>query len=162
LTGSKRTVRSGTLASVARSTAAEIAAVRARRALGRPQNWIQLVKFAVVGASGFVVNLVVYSLLLRRAGLHYLPAAVCSFAVAVTNNYLWNRAWTFRESRGDLYHQGFRFLVVSLIALGLNLGLLKLLVELGANKVTAQAIAIILVTPFSFTVNKLWSFRRAR
>jgi putative flippase GtrA len=80
----------------------------------------------------------------------------------VTNNYLWNRHWTFRETRGDLYHQGARFLAVSLVALGLNLGVLRLLVGLGVNKVAAQAIAIILVTPFSFSVNKLWSFRRKR
>jgi len=145
---------------VARSSPAETAATRARRALSRPENWIQLLKFSAVGLSGFVVNLAVYSVLLRRAGLHYLPAAICSFAVAVTNNYLWNRLWTFRQTRGDLYHQGVRFLVVSLIALGLNLGILRLLVELGANKIGAQAIAIILVTPFSFSVNKLWSFRR--
>jgi putative flippase GtrA len=97
---------------------------------------------------------------LRGAGLHYLPAAACSFVVAVTNNYLWNRHWTFRETRGDLYHQGARFLAVSLVALGLNLGILRLLVGLGLNKVAAQAIAIILVMPFSFSVNKLWSFRR--
>ena len=145
---------------MARSTAAEIAATRARRALARPQNWIQLLKFSAVGASGFILNLAVYSVLLRRVGLHYLPAAVCSFAVAVTSNYVWNRLWTFRETRGDLYHQGARFLVVSLIALGLNLGLLRVLVELGVNKIVAQAVAIALVTPFSFSVNKLWSFRR--
>jgi putative flippase GtrA len=145
---------------VARSTVAEIAATRARRALARPQNWLQLLKFSVVGATGFVVNLAVYTALLRGAGLHYLPAAACSFVVAVTNNYLWNRHWTFRETRGDLYHQGARFLAVSLVALGLNLGILRLLVGLGLNKVAAQAIAIILVMPFSFSVNKLWSFRR--
>ena len=145
---------------MARSTPAEIAATRARRALSRPENWIQLLKFSAVGLSGFAVNLAVYSVLLRRVGLHYLPAAICSFAVAVTNNYLWNRLWTFRETRGDLYHQGVRFLVVSLIALALNLGILRVLVEFGANKIVAQAIAIILVTPFSFSVNKLWSFRR--
>ena len=145
---------------VARLTAAEIAATRARRALTRPQNWLQLLKFSVVGATGFVVNLAVYAALLRGAGLHYLPAAVCSFAVAVTNNYLLNRHWTFRETRGDLYHQGARFLAVSLVALGLNLGILRLLVELGVNKIVAQAIAIILVMPFSFSVNKLWSFKR--
>lgn len=145
---------------MARSTAAEIAATRARRALARPQNWLQLLKFSVVGATGFVVNLAVYTALLRGAGLHYLPAAACSFVVAVTNNYLWNRHWTFRETRGDLYHQGARFLAVSLVALGLNLGILRLLVGLGLNKVAAQAIAIILVMPFSFSVNKLWSFRR--
>ncbi len=53
-----------------------------------------------------------------------------------------------------------RFLVVSLAALGLNLLLLQGLVAIGVGKIAAQAVAIILVTPFSFSANKLWSFRR--
>lgn len=145
---------------MARTTAAGIAAGRAGRALRRPQNWIELLKFSIVGASGYVVNLAVYVALLRGAGMHYLPAAVCSFVVAVTNNYLWNRQWTFRHRRGHVYHQGMRFLVVSIAALGLNLLILRGLVALGVDKIVAQAIAIILVMPFSFTANKLWSFRR--
>ena len=144
---------------MARSTAAGIAATRARRALGRSENWIELLKFSVVGLSGYVVNLAVYVSLLNGAGLHYLPAAVCSFVVAVTNNYLWNRLWTFRSSRGHVYYQGMRFLVVSMAALVLNLAILRLLVGLGADKILAQAVAIVLVTPFSFSANKLWSFR---
>jgi putative flippase GtrA len=144
---------------VARSTATGIAATRARRALGRSENWIELLKFSVVGLSGYVVNLAVYVSLLKGAGLHYLPAAVCSFVVAVSNNYLWNRLWTFRSSRGHVYYQGMRFLAVSLAALGLNLAILRLLVALGTDKILAQAVAIVLVTPFSFSANKLWSFR---
>jgi dolichol-phosphate mannosyltransferase len=144
---------------VARSTAAGIAATRARRALGRSENWLELLKFSVVGLSGYVVNLAVYVSLLKGAGLHYLPAAACSFVVAVSNNYLWNRLWTFRSSRGHVYHQGMRFLVVSLAALGLNLAVLRVLVGLGADKILAQAVAIVIVTPFSFSANKLWSFR---
>ena len=73
---------------------------RAHRALRARHNWVQLAKFCCVGASGYVVNLAVYAILLRWAGLHYLAAAVCSFAVAVTNNYLLNRHWTFRGQRG--------------------------------------------------------------
>ena len=101
---------------VARSTTAEIAATRARRALARPENWIQLLKFSAVGASGYVVNLAVYAVLVREVGLHYILAAVCSTSVAVANNYLWNRLWTFRDTRGDLYHQGVRFVIVSVVA----------------------------------------------
>ena len=56
-------------------------------ALGRRSNWEQLGRFCVVGFSGYVVNLGVYALLFRCAGLHYLPAAVGSFLVAVANNY---------------------------------------------------------------------------
>jgi dolichol-phosphate mannosyltransferase len=133
---------------------------RAGRALRRSQNWIELAKFCVVGVSGYVINLAVYTALLRGADLHYLPAAACSFVVAVTNNYTLNRHWTFRRHRGHLYYQGLRFLIVSLFALGANLAALRILVEFGIDKVAAQAIAIVLVTPLNFIGNKLWSFRR--
>ena len=73
---------------------------RAGRALRQPGNWIQLVKFCVVGASGYVINLAVFSALVHGADVHYRWAAVCSFLVAVTNNYLLNRVWTFRGARG--------------------------------------------------------------
>jgi dolichol-phosphate mannosyltransferase len=136
------------------------AASRAGQALRRPHNWLQLAKFCTVGAIGYAVNLTVYALLLNGAGLHYLVAAVGSFLVAVTNNYTWNRIWTFRGQRGHVAYQGARFLVVSVIALAANLLFLRTLVALGFGKIVAQAIAVILVMPWNFAANKLWSFRR--
>jgi putative flippase GtrA len=136
-----------------------IALARSRAALRRSHNWVQLGKFALVGASGYVVNLVVYTALLRGAGFHYALAATCSFAVAVTNNYIWNRLWTFHAQRGHVGWQGLRFLIVALVAYGANLALLSLFIGLGVDKVLAQAIAIVLVTPLNFIGNKLWSFK---
>jgi putative flippase GtrA len=133
---------------------------RAVLALRRRGNWLQLAKFCVVGATGYAINLAVYAALVHGAGLHYIPAAVISFLVAVTSNYLWNRIWTFRHQRGHVAYQGLRFLVVSTIALCANLVVLHVLVQLGLNKVLAQAIAIVLVTPLNFVGNKLWSFGR--
>jgi len=121
---------------------------------------MQLAKFAAVGATGYIVNLGVYTALLRGAGWHYIYAATASFLVAVTNNYLWNRLWTFRDERGHVAFQGLRFFVVALVAYGANLGILSALIAFGQNKVLAQAIAIVLVTPLNFLGNKLWSFRR--
>jgi dolichol-phosphate mannosyltransferase len=145
-----------------RTTAVLSGRARARAALGRRHNWLQLARFCAVGASGYAVNLVVYTLLLKGAGVHYLLAAVGSFLVAVTNNYTWNRLWTFRGQRGHVAYQGLRFLVVSTVALGANLIVLRLLVdEAGLGKVVAQAIAIVLVTPLNFVGNKLWSFGRS-
>jgi dolichol-phosphate mannosyltransferase len=129
-------------------------------ALRRRANWEQLLKFCVVGATGYVVNLVVYAVLVKSAGIHYIPAAICSFLVAVTNNYTWNRVWTFRAERGHYGYQGMRFLVVSTLALVTNLAVLQILVDAGLDKVAAQAIAIVLVTPVNFIGNKLWSFGR--
>jgi len=129
-------------------------------ALRRRANWEQLLKFCVVGATGYAVNLAVYALLVKSAGVHYIPAAICSFLVAVTNNYTWNRIWTFREERGHYGYQGMRFFVVSTLALVANLAVLQILVDAGVDKVAAQAVAIVLVTPVNFVGNKLWSFGR--
>jgi putative flippase GtrA len=144
-----------------RSTApsATAALARMRGALGRRENWLQLIRFCLVGASGYVVNLAVYTLLLKVVGVHYLLAATGSFLVAVTSNYTWNRLWTFRGQRGHVAYQGLRFLVVSTIALAANLAILALLVDaFDVGKVLAQATAIVLVTPWNFVGNKLWSF----
>ncbi len=136
------------------------AATRVGSSLRKRSNWEQLAKFCVVGASGYAVNLVAYTILLDAAGLHYVVAAIGSFLVAVANNYTWNRLWTFRGQRGHVAYQGLRFLVVSAGALGANLLLLHLLVQAGVGEILAQAIAIMLVMPLNFVGNKLWSFRR--
>jgi putative flippase GtrA len=143
-------------------TAAELKAGLSRARMGaamrRRHNWEQLVKFCVVGGTGYVLNLAVYTALVAGFDVHYIPAAICSFLVAVTSNYTWNRLWTFRAQRGHVAYQGMRFLVVSTLALGANLLVLHLLVTLGLDEVLAQAIAIVLVTPINFIGNKLWSF----
>jgi dolichol-phosphate mannosyltransferase len=133
---------------------------RARHALRQRHNWEQLAKFCVVGASGYIVNLLVYTALLDGANLEYRLAATGSFLVAATNNYLWNRLWTFSHRRGHFGYQGLRFLVVSVIVYVGNLAILTVLVEIGLGKIVSQAIAIVLVTPANFLGNKLWSFRR--
>ena len=142
------------------SNGASSIAARASSALRQPHNWVQLAKFCTVGAAGYVVNLLVYTTLVHQ-GLHYTFAAACSFLVAVTNNYTWNRLWTFRGQRGHVGSQGLRFLVISLLALAANEVLLTIFVAAGAGKVVGQAIAIVLVTPINFVGNKLWYFKKS-
>jgi putative flippase GtrA len=139
-------------------TYGEYSPARVRAGLRKRKNWEQLVKFCAIGATGYAVNLAVFSILVVGLGIHYIPAAICSFLVAVTNNYTWNRLWTFRDQRGHVAYQGMRFLVVSTFALGANLIVLEALVRGGLTEVVAQAIAIVLVTPVNFVGNKLWSF----
>jgi putative flippase GtrA len=126
--------------------------------LRRTANWLQLLSFCAVGASGYAVNLAVYSALLA-GGSGFVVAAVGSFAVAVGNNYTLNRVLTFRNQRSTVAVQGARYLSVSLVVLAVNLLLLTLLVWSGLHEVWAQATAIVLVTPMSFLGNKLWSFK---
>jgi putative flippase GtrA len=132
---------------------------RAGRALRARHNWVQLAKFCTVGGSGYVVNLAVYAFALDVLELKYYIAATISFLVAVVNNFLWNRAWTFRDQRGHFGYQGFRFFVVSMAVYAANILLLLALVALGLGEVVSQACAIVLVTPINFIGNKLWSFR---
>lgn len=127
--------------------------------LKKPANWIQLIKFGAVGASGYVVNLIVFWLAYKQFDVHYNPAAVIAFVFAVANNFWWNRHWTFDAKDGHAGFQATRFLVVSLVGLGFNLIFLNAFVAVGIKEFTAQAIAIICVTPINFIGNKLWSFR---
>ncbi len=164
--GGRRDRTPGYAATAVETSAADVGIgirrARMRAALGRRRNWEQLVKFCFVGATGYLVNLWVFSLLVFVLGVHYIPAAVGSFLVAVTNNYVWNRLWTFRAHRGNVAYQGMRFLVVSTLALAANLAVLYMLVEIGLPEIVAQAIAIVLVTPINFVGNKLWSFGPTR
>jgi len=121
-------------------------------------DYAQFFRFCTVGGIGYVINLSVFAGLVE-SGIDWSAAAVASFAVAVTSNYLWNRAWTFRERRASVLLQGARFLVVSLAALSANLLVLRCYLGIGAGHVAGQAAAIVTVTPLNFLGNRVWSFR---
>ena len=136
---------------------------RVRAGLRVGGNWFQLVRFGVVGGSGFVVNLAVFWVLVHPAALDYRLANIAAYLVAVTNNFAWNRVWTFRHDAagGHAGFQAARFFAVSLVAQLVALAILELLV-VGADapKLAAQAVAVAAATPLNFLGNKLWSFSR--
>lgn len=128
----------------------------------RPENWVQLIQFGLVGGVGFVINLGVFALCERGIGMPYLVAYAIAWLVAVTNNFLVNRRWTFNEhaKSSRIHFQAMRFVLVSAVAAALGAGLLALMVELGnVAKLPAEAIAVLASTPLNFLGNKLWSFR---
>jgi putative flippase GtrA len=126
----------------------------------RPANWLQLVRFGIVGGIGFVVNVAVYALFVHSVGVDYRLANVVAWLVAVANNFVLNRHWTFDARDGRAHAQAIRFLIVSLIAEACSLLLLTLFVQAaGIAKVPAQALAVAASMPLNFLGNKLWSFR---
>jgi putative flippase GtrA len=134
--------------------------LRLLHGMRRPANWLQLVRFGLVGGIGFAVNLAVYAFCVHVLGLDYHVAAVAAWLVAVMNNFILNRHWTFDASDGRVHFQAMRFLAVSLVAFGFSLLLLTLFVEVaGIAKVPAQALAVAASMPLNFLGNKLWSFR---
>ena len=134
--------------------------LRVRAGLRKPHNWLQLMKFCAVGASGYVVNLCVFALFVGPLDAHHLVAATAAFAVAVTNNFWWNRHWTFRARGGRAGFQAARFFTVSVAAFIFAAAVLEVLVSVaGVAELPAQAISIIAATPLNFIGNKMWSFR---
>lgn len=128
----------------------------------------QFVKFAIVGGSGTIVNLIVLKLcLLGWAQISSqtpfrieILASAIAFLVAVVNNYLLNRWWTFRSS-GPAHLEFGKFLAVSLAGLGLNtLAFSIFRGHLDLPVLISQVLAIGCVLPFNFVLNKFWSFRQ--
>ena len=133
--------------------------------LHKPLNRLagQFIKYCIVGGVGTILNVVIFWLLITDGHLHYVAAATISFCVAVTNNFLLNKYWTFNNPGGSGYGQGGRFLVVSLLSYFVNLLVLRLLINdfsFKQHEVIAQIIAISFVTLLNFMGNKLWSFRQ--
>ncbi len=133
---------------------------RLRLGVRHLDNWLQLIRFVTVGASGYVVNLAVFAFSVHVLAVDYRISAVIAFIVSVINNFWLNRHWTFDAKHEPPMFQAVRFFTVSLVAFGFTeLVLIGLVEGVGLSKVIAQAIAVAAATPLSFLGQKLWSFR---
>ena len=133
----------------------------------------QFLKFAVVGASGFVVNLVIFTLLQRVIPNHaatgpYNVIYSIAFLSGGVSNYFLNRAWTFR-STGHVGREGLTFMMVSVLALIVGLLVSAVIAPwpvpltghpFGHGHLTwlVSTVSAIVV---NFFVNKYWTFRLA-
>lgn len=134
---------------------------RVRIGVRKPANWLQLVRFASVGASGYAVNLVAFAFLVHVIGIDYKLSSPIAYFIATSNNFFWNRRWTFgHKKETPPVEQAWKFFAVSLVSFGVNyLVLVGLVRGTGMEKVLAQAIANAVGTPVNFLGQKLWSFR---
>ena len=124
-----------------------------------PRVLVQFVKFGIVGISNTLLTFAVYTLLLEVFGVWYIAASAIGFVVGATNGFLLNRRWTFADHVGDSLTP-VRWGVVQTAGLGLNVGLLYLLVhDAGVDELIAQALATVAVTVSTFLVNRAWTFR---
>jgi dolichol-phosphate mannosyltransferase len=123
----------------------------------------QFVKFGIVGASGFIVNLVIFTLLQRVVPNHDQPLQyniiyTIAFLAGGVSNYYFNRIWTFKSS-GHAVREGVQFLTVSGLALVVGL-IVSALVSpwLGHGHRTwfLGTVAGIFV---NFFLNKYWTFK---
>ena len=118
----------------------------------------QFLRFCVVGASGYLVNICAFAISLALCAQH-LVAAACGFTVAMVTNFAWNRRWTFASDDRARAKQAGRFFVVSVAACMVAATILELLVgTAGLSPLAAQPAAVIAATPLSFLGAKKWSF----
>ena len=132
-------------------------------------------KFAIVGAIGTVVDFGVFNLLNIAFGLVPIYAQAISFAAAVFNNFMWNRHWTYPESRSKkVHHQMLQFGLINVAGLiirtpiigGLEHPLGVFVTRFGVRQAAADgigenlalAIAIGIVMLWNYFANRYWTY----
>ncbi|MCH5278515.1 MAG: GtrA family protein [Christensenellaceae bacterium] len=97
----------------------------AKKLTNGKKSFIQLIKFALVGASNTIIDFVV-SLVLNAIFHWYYVAKVVGYCLGVANSYLLNSRWTFKEERRKDAREIISFIIVNLVVLLISLGLMSL------------------------------------
>jgi putative flippase GtrA len=119
----------------------------------------QFIKFAIVGVLNSAIQYLVFLFLYSLTGTPYLLASIIGYLAGMINSYILNRRWTFGSRNQKLFTELGRFVAVNLVSLGVNLGLLYLLVSTGVMiPQWAQIVAIVGSTLVNFVLNKVWTF----
>ncbi len=119
----------------------------------------QPVKFVIVGAGGYLINLGIFAVL-YELGMPYAPNSVLSYFISNAFMYLGNRYFTFRLGHEGFWDAYLRYMLVGALVAGAVVGLLAVLVDAaGIDARLGQAIALLAVTPIAFVLFKRWTFR---
>ena len=119
----------------------------------------KFVKFCVVGFSGMVVDFGVTWLCKEKFKWNKYLSNSLGFVLAATNNYIWNRLWTFQSTSAEIPVEYSKFLIIAIIGLGINNLVIYLLHDkLRLNFYLAKLFAIGVVTLWNFIMNYLFTF----
>jgi putative flippase GtrA len=146
--------------------------------LTNPRERTRFIKFAVVGLIGAVIDFGTFNLLSGLLDVPPVLASVASFTAAVISNFIWNRYWTYPDSRSKaIHHQILLFALINVIGLAIRTPLFAALEKplpvffgslnlpksplfspefLGHN--FALAIAVIVVMFWNFFVNRYLTY----
>lgn len=142
-----------------------------------PQERGRFLRFAMVGIIGAVVDFGTANLLTSVFHFVFLWASVISFTAAVVSNFLWNRYWTYPDSRSkNLTQQIAQFTLISVIGLGIRVPIVGLLENPMINTASnllpqgfvltprfvghnvTLAIAVVIVMMWNFFANRFWTY----
>lgn len=119
----------------------------------------RLIKFCVVGFSGMLVDFFFTWLCKEKLKWNKYISNSIGFVLAATNNYIWNRIWTFQSQGTEIVREYSSFLIISLVGLGINNAVIYLLHDrLKLNFYLAKILAIGVVTLWNFGMNYLFTF----
>jgi putative flippase GtrA len=131
-------------------------------------------KFLVVGTIGAVVDFGSFNLLSGALGFPPVPSSVCSFLAAVTSNFLFNRYWTYPDSRSKhVLRQAAQFAAINLVGLGIRTPLFAALIPVWSGALSSAALpiagdslahnlalacAVLVVLIWNFVANRFWTY----
>ncbi|MCW2958971.1 MAG: GtrA family protein [Solirubrobacterales bacterium] len=119
----------------------------------------RLLRFGIVGLGGSVLGIALFSLMVGPLGLDHRVAAALSTSCALSVTFVVNRRWTFEAEDGLARSQAWKFLLVSLVAVGVNVAAVAVLVDVaGVPKVLGAVLAVGFQAPVSYVGNRVWTF----
>ena len=131
-------------------------------AYASPMNelFLKFLKFGVVGASGVVVDFGITWICREKLRLNQYLANSLGFALAVVNNYVLNRIWTFNSEDPAIATQFGKFLIAAMIGLAINNGIIYVLNErFKVPFYVSKLIATGVVTIWNFWANYTYTFK---
>ncbi|MCP4535891.1 MAG: GtrA family protein [Chloroflexi bacterium] len=140
---------------------------------------IRFFKFSVVGLIGAVVDFGVYRTMMKVFGLSPEVASVIALATAIVSNFIWNRYWTYPDSRSKpILKQFVQFFFINILAVIIRVPtiaftkvpfgqLVERVLSIESETATnlgyyvAWALAVGLAMFWNFFINRMWTYSDA-
>ena len=121
---------------------------------------MRFVRFGIVGVSGTLIDFGVTWLCKEKLHWNKYLSNSIGFILAATNNYTWNRLWTFESQNSEIFREYGTFVLIALIGLGLNNFVTWLLHEKAHwNFYLSKLVAVGVVVIWNFSMNYVFTFR---
>lgn len=115
-------------------------------------------RYLAVGLSGYALQVSSFALMIHVAGLGYTVAGLLAGLLALLNNFVLHRLWTFSATHGHMGRQAASYTVISALLFACQLAILSLLVTAEVTHVLAEAVSILVVVPVNFVAQGRYSF----
>jgi dolichol-phosphate mannosyltransferase len=123
----------------------------------------RLWKFLLVGATGVVLDVVVFWILVHLIGVHVVAAGLAAGAAATLSNFVLNNAYTFADRRVEglsvFFQRMGKYYVTTWAGQAVYLGLLWILTRLGMVPMLANLIGVLVGGMLNYIVHNMWTWR---